>query len=424
MNMKKYSILLIALTAFVLGSCANDKGFVRIDSINVLGDEFPQGAKVQMGMSAEVSDTNARYEWFCDGGTILDRQQGYVTMTWTAPMASGEYTVGCTVTSGGASATRTVKIRVSGLYFDRFTGTTATGWTKSANSANLDILSGRMTAAVTATANTPTDSLASAVRVLGRADFYPPVSITGLVGIMGGVQNPNTPKYPVTAPLYAYQTERTDTSVDPPVVSTLWTVGDAIPPDALSSYTPGWDNPMGFGLVGSDPGVALSPTHHISEIRVDWWPTTHMQGTLRYYSPTDAPYFQEDGAAPVPPVPPSSINAADFNARIAIRWVRRQSISPPVLAHDGWIMIPFKNEAFAQGLDDDRIVGISVAEDYTIKVVVDKQEVFTTDGLKVWRDAYMPGCLFKIDHIIYQYPKRTRVYLDDVVANDKAEFLY
>jgi len=424
MNMKRYSILTVVLAALVLlGSCSKDKDFVRIDSISVLGDEFPQGATVQLGMSAEVSDVNARYDWFCDGGTILERQNGYVTMTWTAPMASGEYTVGCTVTVGSASETRTVKIRVTGLFFDRFVGATST-WTKSGNSANLDVLEGRLTTAVTATANAPADSVAYATKALGKADFYPPVSVTARTGIMGGIQNPNTPKYPVTAPPYAWETIQEDLSTDPPTPVSRWTVGNDVPPDAIRSRVPGWDNPMGFGLTGDDPGVELASTHYISEVRLDWWPTTHMQSTLRYYSPTDEPYFQEDGPAPVAPVPPSTIAAADFNARVAIRWERRQSIAPAVQAYGGWIMIPFKHAAFEQGLDVDKVVGISVAEDYTISVVVDKETVYTTDGLKVWKSTWMPSALFKINEVKYQYPKRTRVYLDDVVANDKAEFMY
>jgi hypothetical protein len=221
----------------------------------------------------------------------------------------------------------------------------------------------------------------------------------------------------VTAPRYAWRSiVSIDPSTNPPTVITNWTVGDVVPPDAVATRTPGWDNFMGYGLTGSDPGTELSPTHYIAEVRLDWWPVeTHSQSSLQYYSPTDDPEA---------PLPPSVANAADYNARVAIRWIRRQDIAQGIQEYSRWVMIPFKNAAFVQGVDQDKVMGISIAQDYTIDVMVDKEVVFTTDGLKVWRNTWQPGCLFKANEVKYQYPKGTRVYLDDVVATDSADFAY
>jgi hypothetical protein len=421
LDMKKYSILLMVFAALAICSCQKDKDFVHIDSLQVFGDEFYQGAVVNLAMSVHTSDPYARYEWFCEAGTLRLSQQGYTVMKWTAPMVSGEYTVGCTVTSGGVSETRTAKIKVNGTFFDRIAGSTLTGWSKSSNTSAFVVSNGRASLQVNPTATSPTDSIGTVTRAMGVTDFYPPVSFDALMGIDGSNANTYSPKYPVTSVFPYAEGTFVYSPVDPSlVVDTTWKVVavPTIPAPDVSRNT-AWDNFMGMGLTGKAPAVELAPTHYISEIRIDWWPiATHLQTPLGYYSISDDP----TAAAP-----PSSIAATDFNARVAFRWVRRQDTSDPmnlIPESSGWVMIPFQNAAFEQGVDVDKIVGIALTEDYTINVMVNKQIVHTTDGLKTWRNTWNPGCLFSINEMKMLFPRGTRLYFDDMVANNSEEFMY
>ena len=282
--------------------------------------------------------------------------------------------MGCTVHCHGKKETRTAVIKVNGIFFDRFAGSTLSGW--SAASGNSAVLrSGRLETQVSAT-NT-TDSAGSVTKSFGVSAFFPPASITSSLGIVVGPTNANTPKFPV------------------------------------SSANPTWDNFLGFGLTGSDPGVDLSPTYYISEIRVDWWPTTHIQNTVTYYAPEDDPELPAF----------RTINDTDFNARVAVRWTRRADIGAGIQAYSGWFMTFFDAPALTHDGDVNKVMGLAIDEDYKVFVYVGGTEVFSTTAIQTWQSTHA-DCPFQISQVKYLYPNYTRVYMNNVVGNNTTELLY
>lgn len=381
--MKKYSILAMAFTLLALGSC-KDEEWVRIDSLQVFGDEFYQGATVDLGMSVETSNPDVNYyEWFCEEGSLRLSQQGYTVMKWTAPKKSGNFTVGCTVHCGSKKETRYATIKVTGLFFDRFAGSTLTNWSNSASSPAKR--GNRLETQVSPSNNL--DSLGYVYKAIGATDFYPPASVNASVGIIGGNTNVNNPKFPVSTP--------------PPVSGG----------SGLISRDK-WDNFMGFGMTGSDPGADISPTYWISEVRVDWWPYGSMQPIHTYCAPEDDPDLPAS----------RTIAAADFNARIAVKWTHRANIAGGVAAYDGWFMVYFKHAAFTHGLDVNKVVGVAVDEDYNVIVGVDGAQVFTTDAIRKWTEN-QPDSYLKVNQVKYVYPNYTYVYMNYVTSDNSTDFL-
>ncbi|MCD8101522.1 MAG: hypothetical protein LUE26_02945 [Alistipes sp.] len=172
--MKKITIILSLFAVLLAAGCDNET--VKIDSLQILGDEFYQGQKVDMGMSVKTSDPdNTYYEWWCEAGSFPAAQQGYPVMKWTAPRENGEFLIRCTVKCGGTKETREALVKVNGVFFDRFSSnegnSTPSGWTATNQQARQR--DGRFETHVLG--NQPTDSLGWVTRDLGIDPFIPPL---------------------------------------------------------------------------------------------------------------------------------------------------------------------------------------------------------------------------------------------------------
>ena len=114
----KYIFMLFAVALLV--SCEKEDLTVEIDSVSKYGSEFFQGQKVQVWVSANVSDlANTTYKWECSGGTFSGPTNLFQNV-WVAPREQGEFLVTCTVESGGKSDKRSTKMVVGPYFFDKF----------------------------------------------------------------------------------------------------------------------------------------------------------------------------------------------------------------------------------------------------------------------------------------------------------------
>jgi hypothetical protein len=356
----------MAMAVLALHTSCKDDDFVEIDTLQVLGEEFYQGEVVNMGMAVQTSNPdNNYYEWQCEAGSFPSLQQGYPVIKWTAPMESGEFMIRCKVTCDGASQTRETKVKVTGLFFDRFAGATLSNWSTGGQLAAIH--DGRLETNLS-TANT-LDSIGSVSRSI--TGIFPPFSATADVGIAGN--STFEPKYPVTQP---------------------------------PGY-PLWDNYMSIGLSGGTPPVADAPTHYIQSLRVDWWPAAHMMNEVRYLS--------IDGDSAV-------IRSADFDARLALNVVRRPDATEGIPESQAEYMIFFRTDALKMQPDQTKNVGISIDEEYTIRIFMDKTEVYSFQTASF--RALFGQAPFRINSYRYAYPARTMVYLDNLVVNNTAELMY
>lgn len=379
--MKNYKIILIIFSAILLNACKKDS--VEIDTLQVLGDEFYQGQAVNVGMAVKTSNSDKNYyEWSCEEGSFIESMQGYPTNQWTAPRKNGVYTIRCKVTCGNASQTREAKIKVSGTFFDRFTGT-AHGWTATNQTTTLN--NGRMETLVTAT-RPDTDTAGNVVKSLGISNFYPPVSATADLGIVSGPGNTYTP--------YFY-----------PGLNGLYPSG--------TTWKTGWDNYMGVGLTGKNPANTVTETYYISEIMVYWYPAAHYKTQVTYFDPSDDQT-------------PRIKNSADFDGRIAVKWIRKANAIAGEQERTGTFSVFFSAPGLKMnGVEENKNVGISIDENYVIRLNLNKSTdvFFTTDALKTWRTSH-DNAMLEINQYKYYYPRYTRVYLDNLVVNNQPDFLY
>lgn len=373
--MKKIAIILSLFAVLLAAGCSNET--VEIDTLQIFGDEFYQGQKVDMGMSVKTSDPdNTYYEWWCEAGSFPAAQQGYPVMKWTAPKENGEFLIRCTVKCGGTKETREALVKVNGVFFDRFSSnegnSTPSGWTATNQQARQR--DGQFETHVLG--NQPTDSLGWVTRDLGINPFQPPLSVTADVGISSSSVSPFNPKFPTKS-------------------ETLYS-----------------DNFMGIGFTGRNPGEETAPTHYISELMVDWWPMDHYYDDVDYFAPGD----NTAGT-------PRNILASDFDARLTVKVTRRSDPAAGIQQSTETFMVFFKSEAFKAGLDQTRNVGLSVESDYKVTVNVDGTDVFTSTALQDLKAAYNNAPL-DVQSFKYIYSNLTMVYLDNLVVNDSAELLY
>jgi hypothetical protein len=369
--MKRYyhKVIMAALAAILLVSCEND--YVHIDTLQVHGDVFYQGQDVMLGLAVETNDPfNNYYEWWCEDGSFPSMQQGYPMNRWTAPRKNGEFLIRCTVTCGSAKETREAKVKVNGLFFERFGETTLTGWDTFDQIYALN--NGRLE---TNTRLTTTESGAVS-RALNVPDFYPPASITATVGIIDTTAF--NPAYPVTPP--------------------------ATPETAVN-----WDNSMSIELTGSTPAVSIAPNYYVSSIALKWWPADHFQSSVKYldYTSTDT----------------LTINAPDFDACLAVTVVTRADAMQGRPESARTYSVFFQSQAFKFIPDQANNIGISIAEDYTLSIAVNKQSVFSTSALAIFRPLF-ENAPFMLNQFIYRYPSSTRVLLDNVLLNNEADPIY
>lgn len=364
--MKRIKYLLMVAFVALMASCDDD--YVEIDSLQVFGEEFFAGETVNVGMSVRMSDPDkADYYWECNGGTLLQRQ-GYTMNQWKAPRQSGRYTIKCTVTCGGAKETRQAEIWVNGLFFDRFGGTTATGWSNS-NSAT-QIRDGRYQLNVT-TPNATTRSYGEVRYNLNQKEFYPPMSTRFDCGIVGGATNTNNPKYPIDPVKFVYG-----------------------------------ENACAVAVSGNTPSVDITTTYFISEVRFEWWPKNHILAAV----PWGTNIYTDVNDNPV------SFNADEFDAIIRFQWTLkadRENGRPTV--QTGWVAVPVKiqNNLLKYDVEESKTVGLAISEDYTIKAMVGTTTLATSDVMKQWRAAH-DNAVLQVKEFKYVYPPLTQVYLDNV----------
>jgi hypothetical protein len=170
---------------------------------------------------------------------------------------------------------------------------------------------------------------------------------------------------------------------------------------------PGWDNFMSIGFTGATPSLALAPEYYINEIRVDWWPTTHICNSVSYVG--------IDGN-------PAVINASDFDASLVAKITRRPDASAGIRQTTDILMVFFKTEAFKSAPDVTKNVAISIDGNYTIRVYVNKTEVYSFQTASL-RQRYNNPILL-VNGFKYAYPPSARVYMDNLVLNNAAEVMY
>ena len=365
--MKTINIFWVVCLIAMFSSCNDD--FVEIDSLQVFGEEFYKGETVNLGIAVRMSNPDdAYYYWECDGGTLLQRQ-GYTLNQWKAPREAGTYTVRCTVSCGGAKQTREAKILVNGYFFERFGGSSVQGWSNSNTTAKvkdgryeLFVNSGKTNAEIRYNFN--------------DLELYPPVSGEYDCGIIGNkLVNTYSPRFPV---------------------------------DSIAAKFGDTDNPCGVSITGNSPAASVTSTYYISEVRVEWYPMAHLRSSQNYYTWDD-------------PDNEKTIKAEDFDAFFSFHWVLKANSETGSKQKDGWVKVPYTIPALKYGVDVNKHIGIAIAEDYSIKFLVDGTEIFTADEMKKWRASH-DNAPFQIKEFKHRYPGKTAVYLDNVYFYDDGNF--
>ncbi|GHV25426.1 hypothetical protein FACS1894176_03870 [Bacteroidia bacterium] len=358
---------------------------MRIDSLQIFGEEFYYGETVNVGMSVQTSDPdNTSYFWECSEGEFLQRQ-GYTLNQWKAPKKAGVYKIKCTVTCGGKKETREADILVSGLFFERFSsgeGTNAlpTGWaqTNSPNGAT-QIRNHRMEVYV----NENAQSHGELRYNIGQSNFFPPYSTKADVGIVGTEANNYVPKYPTS---------------------------DATDDASFPKRFPSKDSYSAIAITGNTPTLVLAPTYFINELRVEFYPEAdHVQPTYTYLPVGGTPGNAADSV---------TINKGDFDGVLTFQWTRRANVSQGITQLQSWYSIPFKAVQFIIRPEQSLTFGLSVEEDYTVSVAANGVEIFKSDALKTWRESIAAvdgvGAPLAAKEFKYIYPYRTRAFLDNV----------
>ena len=386
--MKHIKYLFWAIIAMPFFTACSDKDSVHIDSLQVFGNEFYYGQVVQVAMSVDMSNPDiASFLWECDGGTFLE-EQGYQLNRWQAPSQAGYYTIRCTVKCGSASETREALALVSGFFFENFDGKSGnavpTGWAQANSSVQLT--NNRMEMRVSSIGQASGE-----VRYnMNKTDLYPPFSFksdVGIVGVTATSINDEDPKYP-----------NDSTDFNKPIY-----------------YYSGKDNNCAYSITGNTPSATLAPTYFITELRLEWWPTTeHCLSQLTY--------MPVEGSAPGDSV--TYIAGVDFDAFLRFQWTRRADVNAGIPQSTGWYAIPIKTGAFRyfepQG-EVGRNIAMAVTEDYIVQVFVEGAKVFETDQIKNWRAAFDNAPL-AVKEYKYIYPAKTKVYVDNVYFYLDSEF--
>jgi hypothetical protein len=118
-----------------------------------------------------------------------------------------------------------------------------------------------------------------------------------------------------------------------------------------------------------------------------------------------------------------TINAPDFDACLAVTVVTRADATEGRPESARTYSVFFQSQAFKFVPDQANNVGISIAEDYTLSVFVEKQPVFSTPALAEFRPLF-ENAPFMLNQFIYRYPSSTRVFLDNVILNNEADLIY
>ena len=190
--MKTIKILSLLIFAFLFGACSDDDE-VKIDSLQVFGEEFYGLEVVPVGISVSTSDPeNTSYKWECDGGKFL-RTQGYNFNQWQAPLEAGTYNIFCTVSCGGKSEKRQARVKVAGFYFNRFN--VDPSWTKSSTTTT-QIKDGAYLIDSKAVGGTANGTLAGNVSYTFASTIAVPITMSFDYGLYDNSFNPT---YPLTA---------------------------------------------------------------------------------------------------------------------------------------------------------------------------------------------------------------------------------
>lgn len=379
----KYFLLLCSLS-LVLFSC-KDENLIKIDSLQVFGDEFYYGETVNIGMAVNLGDPdNTSYYWECDGGTLLNRQ-GYTLNQWKAPRKAGIYKVKCTVTCGNEKQTREADILVSGFFFQRFdalegTNTVPTGWAQT--SSTVQIRNKRLEVSAT----TAGQDHGEVRYPMGQSNMFPPFSLKADVGIVGTNANTFTPKYPNS---------------------------DMSNPNTFASKYPTKDNFSSVSITGKTVSTD-TVTHFINELRVEFYPEKdHVQSVMKYLPVGGIPGNAADSL---------TIAKADFDAILRFQWTQKANIAGGVPQVQAWYSIPFKSAMLVYGVEQSVNIGLSVDGNYVVSVSSNGTEIFNTDALRTWRQSKNNKAVWSADAFKYMYPANTRVFLDNVMAFLGANF--
>lgn len=391
--MKKLKYLILLCSLFLLLFSCKDESFVKIDSLQVLGEEFYYGQTVNIAMSVKTSDPdNTTYFWECDGGTLLNRQ-GYTLNQWKAPRVSGRYKVRCTVTCNDEKQTREAEIFVNGFFFQRFesgegTNTLPTGWGQ--DYSQPQIRNHRLELQV----NNNAQSHGTARYAFGQSNMYPPFSVKADVGIVGetaaSVNNFN-PKYPNS---------------------------DKSNPNSFASRFPNADNWCAIAITGNTLS-ADTITHFINEVRVIFYPEAD-------HALPEMKFLKRDGD-PTNPADTIAIAKSDFDAIFTFQVTRKANIGAGIPQQQVTYGIPFKASSLIYGVEDPHTIGLSVDMDYNVSVAANGAVIFTTDAIKTWRESFLntegrPSAAWAASQFRYYYPTATRVFLDNVIAYLEANY--
>lgn len=358
--MKKYRILALALVSVLLFSC-KEKGTVNIDTLQVFGEEFGQGQGVKVALSVWDSNQDLYYDWTCEEGAFLNSQQGYMTNTWTSPYKDGTYTISCKVSIDGKSETRQADIKIRGILQDRFADHLH-GWSAGTNTEG-SINNYRLEANVKSS-NASSTQYGSYAKTLSVPDFLPPFSLKADVGIVSGKS------YPV-------------------------------------SSTKGWDNDMYIAVNGSTPEYELAPNYYIKNLCLFWWPKDHMASSYTY---TDYTGVEQ------------TIDASEFDAAIIVEYVYRADAATGRPEEALSFMIPFQTSALKSDAGVTKNVGMTLDQNYGLKIYVADIEIFSTTAIQTWRSSYENAALY-IGGVTYRFPSSTTVFLDNVTMNYTTTFL-
>ena len=369
--MKLVKFISAACIALAFTACS-DKDYVEIDSLQVFGDQFYKGETVNVGIAVNMSDpTVAEYYWECDGGRMVHRD-GYVVNQWVAPNENGTYKIRCTVKCGGASQTREAEVVVSGFFFETFGNTTVSMNNSNAKATSTGGENGRYEVLPNKTSSNPIrigKTWASDNRI------YPPLSGNLDCGIIGNTRvNTYKPLYPVNAASFGFKT----------------------------------DNPCVLHFDGAAPSADVTTTYYIGSVRVEWFPQDHILASQNYLSIDD-------------PVNEKTVMAGDFDALISFRWYKKANDATGERQTNGWFKMPFKCPELKYGADVTKNVGISIAEDYTVKFFVDGVEKLSWDDLKTWRASH-DYAVFLNSAFQYIFPGKTACYVDNMWFYDDANF--
>lgn len=361
----------------LLGACS-ESDMVKIDSLQIFGEEFYSSEIVKLGISVQTNDPeNTQYKWECDNGKFIGTQ-GYSFNQWQAPIETGTYNIFCTVTCGNKSEKRQAQVKVSDFYFDKFN--IDPKWDKSLTTT-AQISDGVYLISSKAVSGTSNGTLAGYISKIFVTKTQPPINISFDYGLY---DNSFSPKYPITAANMGGK------------------ASDA-------------DNQSAFYLLCAPPPASSEYVAYINSIGLEYWPAADkIQSSLLENK------YEWNGNKLI--TNSKTFNKNEYDARFRFQWVLFKDKDKGIdFSSQGWydIFVKIPNNALKFTTNKIASLTFSISKDNILSLYDNKNNLLgTTDELKNFYSSRNIAPIL-IEGIKFAMPSKTGMCLDNLEISRK-----